>query len=95
MNDLSALAALLLDRAGWTLVHSLWQIALVAIAYAALVRLVRSAAIKVDPEPPKGSRTMPFRFEQSRIASAMRPTGLTVGCSSRSERPLPKEFTPA
>jgi hypothetical protein len=58
-------------------------------------RPVRSAAVRVVPEPQNGSSAMPLRREQSRIASSTRATGLTVGCSSRSERALPKPLTPA
>jgi phosphoglycolate phosphatase-like HAD superfamily hydrolase len=47
-------------------------------------RLVFSAAIKVVPDPPKGSRMRPPRFEQSLMASATRATGLTVGWALRS-----------
>jgi hypothetical protein len=43
-----------------------------------------SAAIRVVPEPPNGSRTTSPLLEQSRMASATSATGLTVGCIARS-----------
>ena len=55
-----------------------------------------SAAINVVPLPAKASRTMPPRFEQSRIASATSDSGLTVGCIESSvSRLLPKLLAPA
>src|SRR5262249_49092803 len=42
-------------------------------------RFTRSAAIRVVPAPPNGSRIKSLRFEQSRMASATIATGLTVG----------------
>jgi hypothetical protein len=42
-------------------------------------RPVRSAAIRIVPLPAKGSRMIPWRWLQSRRASAIRLTGLTVG----------------
>ena len=59
-------------------------------------RPTRSAAIIVLPEPMNGSSTMSPRREQSRIASATRATGLTVGCIARSSiRPARNVLTPA
>src|ERR1700687_4766762 len=43
-------------------------------------------AIKVVPDPPNGSRTIPARRLQSLMASLTKSTGLTVGWSSSSSR---------
>ena len=59
-------------------------------------RPICSAAMMVEPEPAKVSRMIDPRFEQSLMASAMRATGLTVGCIfSSSIRPARNEFAPA
>jgi len=56
---------------------------------------VRSAAISTVPLPQKGSSTKRPRCEQSLIASATKPTGLTVGCRARSSsRPVRIVLTP-
>src|SRR5277367_272727 len=47
-------------------------------------RPVFSAAIRVVPDPPKGSSTRSPRREQSLIASATSLVGLTVGCIASS-----------
>lgn len=55
-------------------------------------RPVFSAAIRVLAEPPNASSTISPRREQSRSASAIIATGLTVGCmASSSERLAPIE----
>lgn len=56
-----------------------------------------SAAIRVEPEPPKQSSTSSPRREQSLIASAINATGLTVGCiaSSSLREPLMLLINPA
>ena len=59
-------------------------------------RPICSAAMMVEPEPAKVSRMIDPSFEQSLMASAMRATGLTVGCIfSSSIRPARNEFAPA
>ena len=40
--------------------------------------------VRIVPLPAKGSRMIPWRWLQSRRASAMRLTGLTVGCRASS-----------
>ena len=47
-------------------------------------RPVRSAANKVEPLPPNGSKIVSPRFEQSISASAILWTGFTVGCMANS-----------
>src|SRR6516225_2450044 len=67
-----------------------------SISMARARRPVRSAATKIVPEPANGSRTMPWRREQSLMASATRATGLTVGCmASSSSRPRRIDVMPA
>ena len=45
---------------------------------------VFSAVMSVEPDPPKQSRIISPRLEQSLMASAIIATGLTVGCIASS-----------
>jgi alkylation response protein AidB-like acyl-CoA dehydrogenase len=46
------------------------------------LRSARSAAIRVVPEPQKGSSTMSRPFDEFRMARSTNSTGFMVGCGS-------------